>query len=129
MPKHYNIIRSILFLIALQILNMSIDIPASMPDNTLAGDFNYIDTYVEYITEVVLKFENAIPESRHRHQKELQLHKHVQVICQSIQVQGPYAVTQGSLIKKYPAYADIYIPGFIKEINPPPPKTQQLSSL
>lgn len=106
---------------------MSIDIPAA--DNTLAGDFNYIDTYVEYVTEVLLKYENAIPESRHRQQKELQLHKHVQVICQLIQVLGPNAVTQGSSIKKYPAYSDKYILGFIKEINPPPPKALQLSSL
>ena len=61
---------------------MSIDAPSAQ-SNASSHNYNYIDTYVEYIAEIILKYENAIPESKHRHQRELQLHKHIQVICQS----------------------------------------------
>src|SRR5258708_6607900 len=75
------------FIIALQILNMSIDAPiAGMSDNSKTeDDFNYIDTYVEYIAEVILKYDNAIPESKNREQKELQTQKQFEIVFQKIE--------------------------------------------
>ena len=111
------------FIIALQILNMSIDAPAAQVQVTNGGEdtFNYIDTYVEYIVEVILKYENAIPESKDRQQKELQQHKQFEVafykvipllnfIFDDISVDHPRSLS------------DTYAYQFVKEINPPPPK-------
>lgn len=111
------------FLIALQILNMSIDAPAAMlPDNMANSDFNYIDTFVEYVAEVVLKFDNAIPESKDRQQKELQLHKQLEVVSflkVSNTLQAPFCEIE---IRSYRHSDDKYAYQFVKEINPPPPK-------
>lgn len=120
--KNNMVIKLIVFVIALQILNMSIDIPASSKD-TAAQDYNYIDTYVEYLAEVVLKYENAIPETNHRQHKQFPLHKHLQIICQPIQVSRPGTLCYQSLIKTYPCYSNRFAYQFIKEIYPPPPKS------
>lgn len=109
--------------VALQILNMSIDSPsAQMPANAPNADnFNYIDTYVEFVAEVVLKYENAIPETKNRQQKEWQLQKQFELVFQKLE---PITVAfYPEKIKTYFAsYSDKYAFQFIKEINPPPPK-------
>jgi hypothetical protein len=111
------------FIVALQILNMSIDSPnAQMPANTPNGeDFNYIDTYVEFVAEVVLKYENAIPETKNREQKDLQLQKQFELVFQKIE---PIVVSflPEKIQISFPGYSDKYAFQFIKEINPPPPK-------
>ena len=102
---------------------MSIDAPsAQMQVSKGASDnFNYIDTYVEYIAEVILKYTNAIPESKDRQQKELQQHKQFEVGFQKI---APLTITFFETIpaKAFSNYSDKYAYQFIKEINPPPPK-------
>ena len=108
-------------MIAVQILNMSIDAPAAQAESS-SSNFNYIDSYVEYITEVILKFENAIPESKNRQQKELQLHKHIEVICQVLKLPKALPPTPESFARMYSGYSDKYASRYIKEINPPPPK-------
>jgi hypothetical protein len=115
--------RFIAFVIAVQILNMSIDAPAAqMPTGSPAADnFNYIDTYVEYIAEVILKYDNAIPESKDRQQKELQQHKQFEVVFQKITVPAIAFFSQTSE-KSFLSFSDRYAYQFIKEINPPPPK-------
>src|ERR1019366_6600404 len=81
------ICRFLTFIVALQILNMSIDspsaqMPASVPN---ADDFNYIDTYVEFVAEVILKYDNAIPETKNRQQKEWQMQKQFELVFQKIE--------------------------------------------
>ncbi|HEY5408798.1 MAG TPA: hypothetical protein VIJ92_17020 [Ginsengibacter sp.] len=102
---------------------MSIDSPsAQMPANAPNADnFNYIDTYVEFVAEVVLKYENAIPETKNRQQKEWQLQKQFELVFQKLE---PITVAfYPEKIKTYFAsYSDKYAFQFIKEINPPPPK-------
>ena len=125
MKEHFknSIYRLIAFVIALQILNMSIDSPsAQMPSNTANGDnFNYIDTYVEFVAEVVLKYENAIPETKNRQQKEWQLQKQFELVFQKIE---PITVSfcPENRQTSFVSYSDKYAFQFIKEINPPPPK-------
>ncbi len=118
-----HICRLIAFVIALQILNMSIDSPnAQMPANAAnADDFNYIDTYVEYIAEVILKYDNAIPESKDRQQKELQMQKQFELAFQKIE---PITISffEKIIKKRFINFSDKYAYQFIKEINPPPPK-------
>ena len=118
-----HICRLIAFVIALQILNMSIDSPsAQMPANAAnADDFNYIDTYVEYIAEIILKYDNAIPESKDRQQKELQMQKQFELVFQKIE---PITISffEKIIKKRFINFSDKYAYQFIKEINPPPPK-------
>ena len=111
----------IVFALALQILNMSIDIPSSPADST-AKNYNFIDTYVEYITEVMLKYENAIPEiNRHRQHKQFQMHKHLQIICQPVKMLQQESLPAPFRSKLYGDYSNRFAYQFIKEINPPPP--------
>ena len=120
--KNY-ISRFCLFVVALQVLNMSIDAPNADLHTGHDSDrnFNYIDTFVEYIAEVVLKYDNAIPESKDRQQKELQLHKQFQFVSQ--EVQSPtISIWRMSSAKICKNYRNDYAFQFIKEINPPPPK-------
>jgi hypothetical protein len=118
-----NISRFIAFVIAVQILNMSIDAPSAQKQvgKDKADNFNYIDSYVEYITEVILKYENAIPESKNRQQKELQQHKQFEVAFQKI---SPIIINFFESIPKkiFSNFSNQYAFQFIKEINPPPPK-------
>lgn len=109
------------FIIAFQILNMSIDAPsAQMPVNSGNDDFNYIDTFVEYVVEVVLKYDNAIPESKDRQQKELQQHKQFEVVFEKVYSLLKFYRQNNST--DYKNFSDKYAYQFIKEINPPPPK-------
>ncbi|MDQ6845870.1 MAG: hypothetical protein M3Z92_16255 [Bacteroidota bacterium] len=103
---------------------MSIDSPnAQMPANTRsADDFNYIDTYVEFVAEVILKYDNAIPETKNRQQKELQMQKQFELVFQKIE---PIVISFYStkIKNRFLNYTDKYAFQFIKEINPPPPKS------
>ena len=102
---------------------MSIDSPsAQMQVNQHAtDDFNYIDTYVEFIVEVVLKYTNAIPESQDRQQRELQQHKQFEVMFHKLQpFIFPYPEQKSK--QQYFSSTDNYAYQFVKEINPPPPK-------
>ena len=125
MIRHFqnNVYRFFAFIVALQILNMSIDSPSAQMPAYLpnAENFNYIDTYVEFVAEVVLKFENAIPETKNRQQKELQMQKQFELVFQKIE---PVTVSfNPEMIKtSFINFSDKYAFQFIKEINPPPPK-------
>lgn len=115
--------RLLTFIVALQILNMSIDAPnAEMPAGKGSCDhFNYIDTYVEYVAEVILNFKNAIPESKDRNHKEIQQHKHIEFAFQKLQPLLHF-YSKDNRKSSYQTSSDNYAYQFIKEINPPPPK-------
>ncbi len=102
---------------------MSIDAPgAQMPAGTTSSDdINYIDTYVEYIAEVMLKYTNAIPESKDRQQKEFQQHKQFEIAFEKIYPLLNF-IWQDDPIDHPQSFSDKYAYQFIKEINPPPPK-------
>jgi len=118
-----HICRLFAFIIALQILNMSIDAPgAQMSAGTAnADDFNYIDTYIEYIAEVILKYDNVIPESKDRQQKELQQHKQFEITFEKVYPLLNF-IWQDNPLDHPVNFSDKYAYQFIKEINPPPPK-------
>ena len=107
-------------IIAFQVLNMSIDSPNAKQDNSIATDnFNYIDTYVEYVAEIVMKYENAIPESGKRQQKQMP-HKTYQVICEEVKEPANTLAFYWCQQKIFFNYCDQYAYQFIKEISPPP---------
>jgi hypothetical protein len=117
-----SLYRFFAFVVALQILNMSIDSPsAQMPKYVPnAENFNYIDTYVEFIVEVVLKYENAIPETKNRPQKEWQMQKYELVFQKIVPITVPSVFQESG--NRFFNYTNGYAYQFIKEINPPPPK-------
>lgn len=100
---------------------MSIDIPGTQKDNAFP-DYNYMDTYIEYITEVVLKFDHAIPETKHNPQKQFLLHKHIPAICQVFEVFKTETEPRPRVTNLFPDYSNRFTFQYIKEINPPPPK-------
>ena len=117
-----NISRFFIFIIAVQILNMSIGTsnPQIQEEIGSSDNFNYIDTYAEYVAEVVLKFDNAFPESKDRQQKDLQLHKQFQIIhVQRFDTTEQLAWKENTIILSLYS-SDKYAFQFIKEINPPP---------
>ncbi|MEP6616069.1 MAG: hypothetical protein ABJA57_05790 [Ginsengibacter sp.] len=117
-----NIINKLfLFVTALQVLNISIDAPGAQLSTQADHHekFNYIDSYVEFVAEIVLKYENAIPESHNRQQKELQQHKQLQVICENAETQGSKTFSPPPC-NFFIAYSNKYAYRFIKEIKSPP---------
>ena len=120
--RHYSS-RFIVLVIAMQILNMSIDSPSAQMSITQGetDSFNYIDTFVEYIAEVVLKYDNAIPESNNREHKDLQSYKYTEYIVQKYEPVLHFIWIE-SLINRPRHTSDQYAYQFVKEINPPPPK-------
>ena len=119
--KHSSIIWLLTFITALQILNMSIDAPGAQMANYTGSHkkFNYIDSYIEFIAEIILKYNNAVPESNNRQQKELSHHKQFVVICESADLA---ILPSFDRIEKEInfAYSDKYFFQFYKEISPPP---------
>ncbi len=74
---NHTVSRLIILLVALQILNMSIDSPNAQVENkTMSLNINYIDTYVEYLSEIVFNYQNAIPETKNRHHKNYNFTNH-----------------------------------------------------
>ena len=110
------------FIIGFQVLNMSIDPSNARPDDpdNATGDFNYIDSYVEYVAEVVLRFENAIPESGKSHQKQWQPHKLCKMTCDKSRVTYTPLIFYVALKKIFISHQDMYAYQFTKEICPPP---------
>ncbi len=102
---------------------MSIDAPnACMQSGNSSSDtFNYIDTFVEYVAEVILKNTNAIPESKNREQKELQLQKQFELVYQNIET-VTVSFFNVTAKKQFLNFYGRYAYRFVKEINPPPPK-------
>lgn len=121
-----HIARFVTLLVALQILNMGFfvqDFKYNVPSSSSIYDENIINSVVEYVTEVVLDNQNAMPESNERHSnKDMQVHKHFTV--KMVEIQTPsFAVNlpnYTSQVKTPPK--ENYYCQFCKEINPPPPK-------
>jgi hypothetical protein len=122
------ILKSFIALMALQILNMSVDAIEFHPLITSAandiGDFNDINSATEFISEILLGHKDAFPEfDKKADSKQSQCFKHIDM-------------------KKFPPGAAFIDPRcfeeisgfsspldeqyfflFLKEINPPPPKS------
>ena len=117
-----RLINFLVLIIAFQVLNMSIDSPNASQDNyyKTPDNFNYIDTYVEYISEVICKHENAIPEPGKEHQKQWQQHKLQYIICDNIRSTNKDVISCQVLRKPFFNHHDKYAYQFSKEITPPP---------
>ena len=116
------------FVVALQILNLSIYTqdfqPILQPSNSI-GEFNEYNSVIEYVAEVVLDQDNAVPEYQNNAfsaHKDLQMHKHVTVKMIDCDLYAATPVTIADERNHVSPIADDYHFLFFKEINPPPPK-------
>lgn len=122
-----HIARFLTFVVALQILNMSIFMQDFDPidfHSESIGDFNEINSIVEYVAEIVLRQENALPEYHQENagHKDLLVHKHAPIKLVTFKdLVTPIEAPVVACIYHYPIN-DSRLFSFSKEINPPPPK-------
>ena len=112
-----------LLLIAIQILNLSIDAVDFTPLKCNTGKaFNYYNSAIEYIAETISQ-KNIFPEFPKKPSKESQQFKHI-----GFKIFQPTNQNQQALAALTPANTfavllnEQYRFQFYKEINPPPPK-------
>jgi hypothetical protein len=115
--------RALVLLLAIQILNLSINSIDFKPiETTNLTEFNDINTLAEFVSEIVLGHINAFPEFEKKTQKQSQLQKHI-----SIKIINDYFVVEPNLFFKDNIQLDTnimdkYLYEYFQEINPPPPK-------
>jgi hypothetical protein len=113
-------------LIALQIINLSIDSVEFQPiqNEITFGDFNYINSLTEYVSEIILGHTNAFPEfQKESSSSKSQLVKHLSLKLFSSEFSIAVARTYDNAIQYIVPLKEKYSFLFYKEINPPPPKT------
>lgn len=119
-----HITRVIVFLLALQVLNLSINAPdfkqLSSPVSEQAPT-NITETAVEYVVEVIMGIKNAIPEQV-QHHKDLHFHKQVSFKTECTPLFYESSSLQVKSGKTAIPLQETYNYLFLQEINPPPPK-------
>jgi hypothetical protein len=122
-----HIAKLLTFIVALQILNLSIFMQDFDPLNThpqTIGEINEINSIVEYVAEVVLDHENALPEyeQENTEHKDLQSHKHMPI--KLITFDELVTEITPPVFKRTFHYPLNDSRTFVlsKEITPPPPK-------
>jgi hypothetical protein len=125
--KHI-ISKYLLFILAIQILNISVDAidfhPVYTPNSTANSNFNDINSAVEYISEIVLGYKDAFPEIQNQgEQKNTQSIKH-----NVIKIYEPKQLYL-SVEQRFITVVSFIYPLdekftflFSKDITPPPPK-------
>lgn len=122
-----HIARLLIFIVAMQILNLSIYMQDFEPLKThrhTIGEINEINSIVEYVAEVVLQHKGALPEYKQQNNDHnaLQLHKHAPVkmiTFDDLQPKRAFDVARCTYIHPL---NETYQFLFFREINPPPPK-------
>ncbi len=118
-------LRVIVFLLALQVLNLSIYAPDFRQLYSPAREYaptNITETAVEYVVEVIMGIKNAIPEQM-QHHKDLHFHKQVSFKAECTPVFYHLPSLQVRSGKTAIHLQETYNYLYLQEINPPPPKT------
>jgi hypothetical protein len=125
-PAIKNIsIRLLIAVIAIQIINLSIDAVEFQPIATTVtiNDFNYFNSITEYISEIVMGNKDAFPEfQKESSSSKSQIIKHLSF---KLYQQDPFVCSAEFVTKS----AELVVPltedytyQYFQEINPPPPK-------
>lgn len=122
-----HIARLLVFIVAMQILNLSIYMQDFEPIKThhhTIGEVNEINSIVEYFAEVVLEHKGALPEYKQQNNDHtaLQVHKHAPVKMITFDDLQPARVTFVEKRTYIHPLNEAYYFLFFREINPPPPK-------
>jgi hypothetical protein len=118
-----HIAQFITLIVALQILNMGLFVQDFQYNvSSSICDQNIINSVVEYVSEVVLKKNNAMPEDDNNTHKDYQAHKHTILKLIELEMQSlAFTAPINTETNKAPLKENYYFQ-FCKEINPPPPK-------
>jgi len=124
--RKHSIFKFFWFMMALHILNLSVDSPDPQPIHLPEDlEFNDMESIVEIILELVLEIEDAIPETDDDDSTQgLLVHNSLQLDCYQpglgldlIQGEVDIAARHGQF-----TYKDTYSDQFHPEVVPPPPK-------
>jgi hypothetical protein len=122
--REHIIFRFLWFIIALHILNCSIDtpdgIPSSQPEDLTIND---IETVYELVVEKLLGYENAVPEHDEPGDEEnnrINAKKTVDFYYSQFSLNLPPIHKQSA--ERYCLFKDTYYKQFHPELTPPPPK-------
>jgi len=112
-------------LIAVQIINLSIDAVEFQPIATIVtiGDFNYLNSITEYVSEIIMGNKDAFPEfQKESASSKSQIVKHISLKLFTAQNFLPNPafkeISNAFIVPLNEQYSYLYF----KEINPPPPK-------
>lgn len=112
------------FIVALQILNVSIDVQnhnLTIKTNDIA-QFNEMNSLAEYIGEKILDHNNAFPENPKGTHKDVQFNKHTDLKI----TYHPAPLIQATVKSDHTPFqfpvSEQYKFLYFREINPPPPK-------
>ncbi len=115
--------RAILLLLAIQILNLSVNSidfkPFTTSDFTV---FNEINSIGEYVSEIVLGHINAYPEFQTKTQKQSQMQKHVCFKIINTERENTLEILPFFTILHSSKLKNSILHEYFNEINPPPPK-------
>ncbi len=119
-----HIIHSVVFLVALQILNMGCFVQEFEPlvQSSVTPEINIINTLDEYIAEVVLEHKDAVPEAKEPSRKDIQIHKHAAIKLISISRSAISCNSLSISSLHLSVFSDTYNYQFWEDITPPPPK-------
>lgn len=120
-----HITRFLIYVVALQILNMGLFVQEFEPlvSSAVTPEINIINTVDEYIAEVLLHHKDAVPEVKQHSKKDLQLHKHSLIKLINVTRPAVEYSTKLSPSMSLSGFLDSYYYQFCKDINPPPPKS------
>ena len=118
------IARFFAFVVAIQVLNLSIDAQAfqSLESNHSIHYFNEINSFVEYFAVLVSGDKNALPEYKKSTHEKLQVHKHITIKHITLDQKNAHEDDDLIAAKFRAPEPENYAYFFYKEINPPPPK-------
>ena len=112
-------------LMAIQIINLSIDAVEFQPIATTVtiGDFNYLNSMTEYVTEIVMGMKDVFPEfQKESSSTKSQIVKHISIKLfenNSTPTEPVFSIRNNTFIVPLKeSYKYLYF----REINPPPPK-------
>ena len=113
---------------ALQILNLSVyggdlDINFDYSQQNNIGEFNQIDSLIEYVTEIVFDYKNAFPENGSHNPNSKSSHQLKHFNIKMVAFKRTFEQPIYSIVINMPEiFNDTYTKLILKEINPPPPK-------
>ncbi len=118
----------LLFLVAVQVLNMSMGCIEFTPLATIRSNTspsNDFDSFLEYISENVMGYENSFPETYDQEQqKSSSTHQLKSIYIKLVEIKKP--VTSFELPASIQSFIlpqnDYRVIDYSAEINPPPPK-------
>lgn len=120
------IARFFTLLVALQVLNMGLFVQdfETFQSHAVLNDENIINNLFEYVSEVVLDQVNAMPEyGNSEANKDLQAFKYSSIKLAEVKSVQMITWLGKPIERSYLPYNRFYNSDFIKEINPPPPKS------